>query len=740
MNIQDLNTFYQDAEGADSDVFAEMRSNVLLVAGNHYSKKMQDFLDRSCKSNVDKQQKLRLVRNHIQKISSIYRNNILSQAPSVGIKAHNEGELQDVKFAEQSQSVWTDWRDATDWKEKLSQAAQDFVDIGECIVKLYFDPNAGKFLGFEPILDEQGLPVLGDDEKPKTRSIFEGEVVAERILPFNFLRDQNAKSWDEVKRCCIRKMVDVKDLKAMVAGDPDKEKMIQESSKNTYQVFDGNSSAYTTTKDQCMVREYYFKPCLQYPEGYFYITVEDGILFEGELPHGIWPFEVCAFDTFPTHCRGFSKIKQLRPYQAEINRCASSIALTQMTLGFDKLVLKNGTSMEPGGEAHGVRSIKVNGQDPTVIAGRSGDQFLGYLNANISEMYAVASIAEDSEEKVPGQTDPYAVLFRTMREKKKYAVYAEKFSRFQVRVCKKIIQLCQKYYPDEKVIPVLGRSEIVNLPEWKSNEDLRFRIVCEEVSEDFETKMGRQLSLNHILQYAGSNLQQSDLGKLIRIMPYVNDEQQFSDLTIDYDNATNDILRLDRGEYPATRPQENPVYLARRITHRMKQADFDFLPDLVKQLYLKKSQELSQVVAMNTQKEQALKDGYIPTGGYLVACDFYIADPANPDKMPKRARVPYESMIWLMDRLNAQGMSQQNLSQLGQSGIAAVSDQMSHGQQPPQGQVVSQGASSPTPMQMAGLRAAMSSPSPSANVQVGVTAGAGQARPSSFPVIEKKGV
>jgi hypothetical protein len=38
-NIEALNQHYRDAESCDDEIFSEMRSNLLLVAGNHYSKK-----------------------------------------------------------------------------------------------------------------------------------------------------------------------------------------------------------------------------------------------------------------------------------------------------------------------------------------------------------------------------------------------------------------------------------------------------------------------------------------------------------------------------------------------------------------------------------------------------------------------------------------------------------------------------------------------------------------------------
>src|SRR6185437_12231988 len=106
-NIGDLNQLYDQADSVDHEVFAEMRSNLLLIAGDHYNKRRHDFLKRIRDSkDLTDQQKLRLTKNHVQKICKIYANNIVSMAPGVGFEPKQPGELQDQKSAELHHSVW----------------------------------------------------------------------------------------------------------------------------------------------------------------------------------------------------------------------------------------------------------------------------------------------------------------------------------------------------------------------------------------------------------------------------------------------------------------------------------------------------------------------------------------------------------------------------------------------------------------------------------------------------------
>lgn len=698
--IQDLNALYQEADGTDSELFAEQRSNILLVSGNHYARKMREILSRQA-TNLSREQKVRIVRNHLKKITSTYQNNILSFAPDVCIKAKNESEIQDQKIAEWAQAIWTDWKECTDFASKKGKLVADFIDIGEAIVKVFFDPNAGKFLGYEPVLDEMGMPITDEEGKPKVKARFQGEIICERVLGMNLLRDPEAKEWDEVRWVCVRKMVDTKHLKAMVAHDDNLVKAVTESSQTTYQVFDGQNTQYTTAaKSKTLTREYFFKPCNDYPNGYFYITTEEGILFEGELPNAEWPFAYVSFDEFPTSCRGYSIIKQLRPVQAEINRAASAIVQTQITLGMDKLILRNGASMEAGGEAHGVKAIQVIGQDPTILAGRNGEQFVGYLSDCISELYAIAQLPEDDDKVENGQVDPYGALFRTIRQKKRISTWGSKYARFLKTICQKVLDASQVYYTPDRLIQVVGRSEQVNLAEWQNVQSLKYAIVTEESNEDVESKMGRQLSLNHILQYGGANLSSEDLGKVLRLMPYVNNEKMFDEFTLNYDVATNIILRLDRGEYVPAKPNQDHIYIIKRLDHRMLSPDFDFLPPEVQQIYAQVKTEHDQMEAQRQIQIQQMKDGYIPTSTNLVACDFYVSDPKQPDKMPKRARLPFESLIWLAQRLEAQSQAQGQLYSMSEGNVANVAEQMGamgmQGQQIPDATQINQGALSQT--------------------------------------------
>jgi len=653
-SIQDLEKIYTEADEADKELFAEQRSNILLVMGEHYNKNKSSFFKRlRDNKDISQEQKIRLTKNHTQKITDAYVNHIVSSAPGVGFEPAQPSELQDQKAAEINHAVWQYIRDKNNLDEQERAWCEDYVQVGEVATKVFFDQDTQ-------------------------------EISYEEIFGFNLLLDPCATNHKKIRYAVIRKMLNCKALKEMFPGE-EHSKFIQASADQTYTIFDRGKGGYQKSKEECLVREFYFKPCQQYPSGYLFMTVKDHVLFETELPAGKFPIVFKPFKRMQTKARGQSVVKILRPFQVEINRAASKMAEHQITLGDDKILIQHGTKVSSGMALPGVRSINYTGLSPTVLPGRDGAQYAAYMTSQITEMYNAANVEEKPGEAASGQLDPYTLLFRSAHQKKAFQIYIKGFEGFLKEVCELTLELARYHYDDEKVVAMVGRKERVNIEEFKNADPLCYKIKVTPQADDIESKLGRQLVLNHALQYVGNKLEKEDIGKLMKLMPYGNFDQSFDDMTLDYEAATNDILALDRGEVPPIHENDPHTYFIRRLTSRMRQADFPNLQPEIQQNYAMRLQAHEQYAALQVKQLQAAQAGFIPTGGYLVACDFYVqSDTKDPSKV-KRVRMPSESLQWLLDKLEAQGagldqlenMNKQNLIQIAQmTGNAATQGQI----------------------------------------------------------------
>ena len=664
LDVEKLNQIYDKADRCDSDIFAEQRSNILIANGFHYSKQRSEALDRIRNSKgISDDQKIRLTKNHTYKIVNTYVNNIWKYAPDTSITPRNKNEMSDQKAAELHQSVLSYIKEINDCEQKNLEYLEDFVTIGECGTKITVDPMAGKLLGEVIEKDEFGNPIMDEDGAPKIKKIYEGKFNEEIITGFDLLRSPASYSFDESPYLIHRYLGEKSVIAERYRGDEEKIKMIEDSSKGTYKTFDANTGKYNEVENQCLIKEFYFRPNETLAEGYFYITVEEGILESGPLPGGIFPIEMMGFQRVQKSARGRSIIKQLRPYQAEINRASSKVAETQIVLGDDKLLMQKGSTMSHAAQLPGLKAVHYTGATPIVLAGRAGDQYVSYINGQISEMYGIANVPEDSAEKQDNGADPYQMLFRSIKQRKAFGLYASKFQRFLIKKDRLLLRLAKFYLPDEALIPMIGRPEMVNIAEFKNAQDLNYLIVVEASNDDVESKLGRQLVLNHAIQYIGPNMQPDQIGALLKAMPFGNDEQAFALLTVDHDNAKNEILALDRGEYPATDAEENHEFAIKMLSHRKKMADFRFIADPIKQNYELKLQEHRQLLQVQIQAKKLNESDFIPSGGPLIGVDLYVPQPNSPGKT-QRARLPMEAVIHLIDTLANQGMTQDQINNL----------------------------------------------------------------------------
>lgn len=697
-NKKSLSLLYTEAVMIDKKIFSEQKSNVLLYAGEHYAKPGSKFWQNIRDTrNLDNSTKIRIVKNHIQKICKSYTNNILNFAPGVTVVPRQDKELQHVKSAQLNESVWQFIKLKQNLDQKTSDWAHDFVVQGEVAVKIFWNPNKGRHVGYKQAIDKNGEPMWDEppvqgidpithpdtgevlrpgveakDGVPKRgQAVFSGDIDFERLFTFNLLRDPASRSMDDSPILGYQKIIPYEELKKKYAGDKDKLAMLQEGiSGSDYVVFDANDQRYVETKNQVLLVEWYVRPCDDYPNGYFFMATPDGdVLEEMELPFGIYPIVYGGFDELTSTPRHYSIIKVARPYQSNLNFLASKATEHSVTLGDDKIITPMGAKIQQGSFLPGIRQVQASG-DFKIMEGRMGEQFIAQMPAVIQEMYAVCNLAEDSEEKA-SNLDAYTLLYRSMREKKRFSKYGQKFERILKQICEICLVTFKNYVSDDELIPAIGTCEMVNIEEFRGVDPLHVKIDVVPQTEDMETKLGKQLQIQTILQYGGSQLSKEDIGQMMRNAPYGNKDEMFGDFTMQYDNAVNDILSLDRGQYPEPRKQDDHAYQIKKLESRMAKADFKFLHPHIKDLYNQKVQEHEQAMAFNAQQIQMAQSGFIPTAGALGSADLYVTDPASPQKV-QRAKFPIAALEWLAEKLAQQGAFVGDVKKLGMGNQAEL--------------------------------------------------------------------
>lgn len=664
-----LDAEYRDGESADKGIFAEMRSNLMLIAGDHYTKK-DSLINRRIRDNreLSETQKLRLTKNHTRRICHLYSNNILSAGPNVGFSPKDENSIQDQKKAELQHAVWMDAWNRYNLPSHRYRWIDSFVGVGEVHVLIQYEEGTGDLVGYEAKTDEFGMPVMDEHgmyEQDDSKPVFGGRFIFKEIMGFNLIRPQDCIDIKDAEWLDVREMVDINTLKKKFPQFKDKIK--SESSESQMLVFDASQGGYTTAKNQTLVKQRFYRPCIKYPKGQYIFRNGGNLLAQGELPGGVFPIVSELFDEIPTSARGRAPVKTIRPYQVEINRAASKIAEHQITLGDDKLIMQNGSKMSASGAMPGVRAISITGAAPTVLPGRSGEQYLEYMLSQISELYKVMGIPDDLADAKDTVQDPYTLLYRAASKKKVFQRYISKFEGFMKRVVETYLVLAKIHLPDDAIVSAIGKDEAINIAEFKSSEPTGYEVKIEPQADDIESKFGKQMAINHALQYVGNQMSREDIGKLMTEMPFANFKGMFDDFTIDFEVMTNEILAMDRGEQPPVSETDNHAYAIKRLNGRMKKPDFALLGPQIQQAYQQKLQIHAQMDSFQKQQIQRAEQGFIPTSGALIRCDVYETDPSSPTGKSKKVELPNDALMWLMKQLATQGTQIQELHSLPQN-------------------------------------------------------------------------
>jgi hypothetical protein len=320
-----------------------------------------------------------------------------------------------------------------------------------------------------------------------------------------------------------------------------------------------------------------------------------------------------------------------------------------------------------------------------------GDQYFQYIAIQEQEMNRALMLDILNEDKGL-QLDPMAMLFKSMEQGQKFNFYSVKFGEFLVEVCELFLDLAKVYLEGDELIAAIGKSESINIAEFKATIKLHHTIKVEEQNDTIESKLGKQVAMNHILQFVGTQLEREDIGKMINEMPFGNWEESFSDFTINHKNIKNDFLAIERGEQPSVSENDDSKYVLAQVAKRKKERDFRSLAPNIQEMYTTFEQYHQEKIAAEGIAIKAAQSEFIPISGAMIGCDMYNPE-SDPKKTPKRVRVPYQALDWLLTQLEKQGSGMAAMEQMNSAQAASAIKQVAGGQQGGQASPPQQGAS-----------------------------------------------
>jgi len=675
-DIADLQSTYRNNQGGSSSHQAEMRVAIRLRNGLHWNS-MVDTIQQSGKVASQGLDSIQITKNHLGNIIDRASNSVMKFAPDAAVAPRSSAEHGDIKTAEISNSVLEYLKEDNAMQKKLLHFIKDASTTGETYALIKFQPDAGEFIGYETEVD----PVFGMPIPDSHKAVFSGRVTCSKEYGFNVHLDLEADCFEQAKFATVDKLHWKDKLESRYKDSPEKLSMIKSSTDNTYKVFNGLSGSYALEENHVMIHETYVRPCPMYPKGQYFFWMDQGILEQGELL--CFPLFQYNWKDADTSARGFGLIRDLKQTQLEINRIATQAVKESVTLGYSLLLTQLGTKLTQESFGNGMRTVYYQGAKPEVIDGKNGEQYLQKIKDETNDLYTLANLKMFEEEE-NFQGDVMAMLTSSMKQKAKFKGNGIRFQKFVRDIMEGMLKYARAYLDHETIIPMIGKNEVVNISEFKNSDPLSHQIKIIDSNSDVDTALGRSLQATQLLQYAGSKLNDEQLGLVIQRMPWLDSEALTSEFTKNLRMSQNIILALDRGEFDPVDPEEPHEYIINKLVGRKKESSFKILPPQIKQMYEVRLQQSRQLFKKQQEQAQRAKDGHIPTGGFVVPVQMY---GAGKDGKSERLKLPVESLYWLVDELGKQKSSQERLNAIPLSQQAALQGDQGMPQQgmPPQG-------------------------------------------------------
>ena len=652
---------------ADEFHFAEQRRNVELVKSYHHGNE-RDFYIIGGRSG---RTKIKMTANYIGKYVRKKQNRLVTHSPMVKVLPKSGTDREDVKAATLANSVWKDAVSRHNINKLIKKLAFHYVTLGEAVVRIIWDPYKGEATGQGAIRQSDNPDEVNQYgiKLHKHYAIFNGDIDIEAVLPWNLIRPSSCDNIDKADWLCIDRVVPISTVKSWLAHDAEKYKQVSDNFGNIdYRVITYNSdNQYGIEKDSTIVSEMYFRPTPDYPQGLWFMFTDRVKMFWGELPFGIFPIRYAGFLEAPENARHYSIIRDVTSIQGEINACISKAMEHRVKVGDDKVLVPKGSDIEKGVVSGGIRYSYYNpigtGGVPVVIQGRTGEQHMLQAESLVGILHDIFDEPDDQKPVAANVARPQAprdadaLLHASYKEKEYNAAFAEDFERLIVDTAKLLLKTARSYYTADRLVPMVGKKEYVNISEFTQHKH-EDTIVVEPSSGNAMTVMGKQRAFTNILQYASKAIQPRDIGLIVKNMPLLNQEEAFRGLTQDYDIADNMILALNRGTPVEVNPMgEDVLFMIRSLISEIKDSGFLQKPFHVQQLYRQTLRQYQMIHAQQQAMEWELNKQMIPANGPLLPIGYYIPDPNSKTGRAKRAMIPKDSVEWLLQRLQAQGIT-----------------------------------------------------------------------------------
>lgn len=289
--------------------------------------------------------------------------------------------------------------------------------------------------------------------------------------------------------------------------------------------------------DVCRIIECWYKPCDEYPSGYYaVVTGSDIIYFENELVGGDFPFIYCEFDPDCDNFYGTTPMTYARRPQIELNGLLSQLSDGRSRGMFGAWVQPRGANMDiPTGAPHEVLGYNDTSGKPTFVQPQPTSDSAYKMIDVFNGLLAQTSGISEYDQATSGRDRLYAAE----QDNTKLGPALRSLHSFLKRAAMKILNLYRDNAQFDVLYSVSDRNAESDVRAFAANQ-IKYSAV--EMSIDSALPLNRQAKREQVMMFYQSGL--IDKSQAMKMMEFGDIEDAMGASNLDRERARNENLML----------------------------------------------------------------------------------------------------------------------------------------------------------------------------------------------------
>jgi len=398
-------------------------------------------------------------------------------------------------------------------EEVLKDAVEYAIVLGSGYIKIEWNSTKGKIYDYvepEPSsivdYDEDGNPLDENGKILKSLPIYEGNISASLLSPYDVIFDSNKPYFDKNDWVVCRSTVNKYDLAAKYPEYAEKilkvETVDQSQKSRTTSTFSKRHQS-----DDIFIKEFYHKRTEAVLNGRYILYINHEIILEDTmLPYRSLPIYRITPSSIIGTPYGYTDMFDLLPMQEFLNSMYSTAATNINAFGVQSILSPREAGVEFEQVGNGMQFIKYNAQsggkpEPMQLTATSQEvyQMMGLLEKAMETISGVNSVARGNPEQSLRSGNALALV--QSQALQFVSGLRSSYNRLLEDVGSSILYLLQDFAAVPRVAAIAGINNKTEMKSFKS-EDIRLidRVFVDEANALMNTTAGRTQIAENLLQ------------------------------------------------------------------------------------------------------------------------------------------------------------------------------------------------------------------------------------------------